>query len=288
MSINRRSLIKLLPAAIASSLLVNQPPVPLRATSTHSPRIARHYQGTNLSGWEVTLGDALYVRPGECPVTLRDIETVHEPAHSELRANLQRRIILVHNITFKQMINNEAMHFIHTCIFKFRLPYLPTTDVNADLNAQTFEGGIFVWDGSQTRLDYGMAFQWGLNPWIEGEHVGAFGVMSSWTTTHDDDGTWRAVGHLTPDTEWHEVKMVVNYPGQTTALWVDNKHYGTQFTSIPKPDTWGTEIAARFQVEIISIYPEPTGLRAMHQAQVKDWSWTWKRAHGVFLPTIRK
>ncbi|PDW00326.1 hypothetical protein A9Q02_10025 [Candidatus Chloroploca asiatica] len=213
---------------------------------------------------------------------------MHEPAHSELRANLQRRIILVHNITFKQMINNEAMHFIHTCIFKFRLPYLPTTDVNADLNAQTFEGGIFVWDGSQTRLDYGMAFQWGLNPWIEGEHVGAFGVMSSWTTTHDDDGTWRAVGHLTPDTEWHEVKMVVNYPGQTTALWVDNKHYGTQFTSIPKPDTWGTEIAARFQVEIISIYPEPTGLRAMHQAQVKDWSWTWKRAHGVFLPTIRK
>ncbi|WP_129674194.1 hypothetical protein [Candidatus Chloroploca sp. Khr17] len=279
---------KLLPAAIASSLLVDQPHVPARATSARSPLIAKHYQGTNLSGWEVALGDALYVRPGECPVTLRDIETVHEPVHSELRANLQRRIILAHNITFKQIINNEALQFVHTCAFKFRLPYLPNTDVNADLNAQTLEGGIFVWDGSQTRLDYGMAFQWGLNPWIGGESVGAFGVMSSWINTHGDNGTWRNVGRLTPDTQWHEVKMVVDYPRQTTALLFDSQPYLTQFTSIPKPNTWGTEIAARLQVEIISIYPEPTALRAMHKAQIKDWSWTWKRAHYAFLPSIRK
>ncbi len=164
MSINRRGLIKLLPAVVAGRVLVDQPPAPVRAISASFPLLTRQYQGTNLSGWEVALGDALYARPGEPPVTISDIETVHETAYSELRANIQRRIIMAHNITFKRIIDNEALQFIHTCTYKFRLPYLPTADTNADLNAQTLEGGIFVWDGSQTRLDYGMAFQWGLNP----------------------------------------------------------------------------------------------------------------------------
>jgi len=280
LSINRRDLLKLISAVIAGSFIGERKPTDAQAAPTTAPLSTREYQGPDLSGWEIALGDALYARDGEPPVTLDDIETVHESGYSELRANIQRRIIMAHNITFKRFVDDEAFQFIHTCTYKFRLPYLPLPDISADLNAQTLEGGIFVWDGSETRLDYGIAFQWGLNPWSE------FGDMKTWTDTNG--GEWVAVGHLTPDTEWHEVRMVVDFRREATALLIDGEHYLTHFTRTPKPETWGTETAARLQAEIVSIYPEPSGIRAMHKAEFKDWTWAWERIYQVFLPLVSK
>ena len=248
------------------------------ATTMLTP--TREYRGSNLLGWEIALGDALYARPGEPSVSLDDVETVHESGYSELQANIHRRVIMAHNITFKRFVDDDAFQFIHTCTYKFRLPYLPQQDANADLNAQTIEGGIFIWDGSGTRLDYGIAFQWILNPWDE------FGNVRTWTDT--DGCGWVTVDYLTPDTAWHEVKMVVDFYREATALLIDGVHYLTQFTRTPKPETWGTETAARLQAEIVSIYPEPSGVRAMHKAQFKDWTWVWERVHQVFLPLIDK
>jgi len=276
---HRRTILKAVPAAIAGTLLGGGREIPARAAPAAACTPTKRYQGRDLSGWEVALGDALYARAGEDPVTLDDIETVHAGGYSELYANVRRRVIMAHNITFKRIVDDEAFQTIHTAAFRFRLPYLPVADESADLNAQTLEGGLFVWDGGGTRLDYGIAFQWVLNPWFR------FGELRTWTDANG--GEWAAVGHLAPDTQWHEVKMAIDYPRQTTALWIDNAHLLTRYTATPKPETWGTETAARLQAEIVSIYPEPRGLRAAHRAQFRDWTWDWERVYCALLPLVR-
>ena len=252
-----------------------------RVPATHSSS-AKHYGGPNLFGWEVTVGDAVYAAPGEQPVSMSDIETIHFDAYSELRVNIQRRRIMAHNITFKRIIDDRAFEYVHTCKIKFRLPYPPSTN-NSDLNAQTLEGGLFVWDGSGTRLDYGVGFQWLLNPWMD-----AFGEISAWTDLNG--GQWQVVGYLAPNTQWHEIKIVVDFQRQATSMQIDGVNYLSSLAAIPKPSTWGTETAARFQAEIVSIYPEPSGLRAMHKAEFKDWSWLWEPQNvcQTFLPFVRR
>lgn len=280
MAINRRDFLKLISTVIANSYVDGRQLSYVQVVPVAIPLTTIVYQGSNLSEWEITLGDAIYARSGEPPVSLSDIETVDEVSYSELRANIQRRIIMAHNITFKKFVDVEAFEFIHTCIYKFRLPYLPLPDVNADMNAQTLEGGIFIWDGGGTRLDYGIAFQWGLNPWS------GFGDIRTWTNTNG--GEWVLVGQLTPDTQWHEAKMVVDFHKETTTLLIDEVPYLAQYSATPKPATWGTETAARLQAEIVSIYPEPSGFHALHKAQFKDWSWMWERTYRVFLPFVSK
>ncbi|MEM2002700.1 MAG: hypothetical protein QXT77_08660 [Candidatus Methanomethylicaceae archaeon] len=242
----------------------------------------RVYQGTNFAGWETVVGDGVYSAPGEPPVNLNDIQTVHYSTYSELRANIQRRRIMAHNIAFKRVIDDLALQYIHICGFKFRLPYVPSTD-NFELNAQTLEGGLFVWDGRGTRLDYGLGFQWLLNPWMTN-----FGEMRAWRDI--GGGQWESVGYLKPDTKWHEIRIAVDFRRETTSLKIDGIRYPSCFTATPRPEHWGTEIAARFQAEIINVYPEPSGICAMHKAEFKDWTWTWESQGScqVFLPYLRK
>jgi len=242
----------------------------------------REYQGTNFTGWDIVVGDGIYAAPGEPPVSLNDIQTIHYSTYSELRANVQRRRIMAHNITFKRIIDEFAFQYVHLCRLKFRLPYIPSTD-NFDLNAQTLEGGLFVWDGRSTRLDYGLGFQWLLNPWMSN-----FGEVRSWRDTNG--GEWESVGYLQPDTEWHELRIVVDFYRETNSLQIDSIRYPRCFTATSKPEAWGTEIAARFQAEIISVYPEPLGIRAIHKAEFRDWIWTWEPQHScqVFLPFVRR
>ncbi|MGB9872861.1 MAG: hypothetical protein ACPLYD_14545, partial [Anaerolineae bacterium] len=242
----------------------------------------RLYQGTNFAGWEIVVGDGIYVAPGEPPVNLNDIQTVHYSVHSELRANVQHRRIMAHNITFKRIIDDFAFQYVHTCGFKFRLPYVPSTD-NFELNAQTLEGGLFVWDGRGTRLDYGLGFQWLLNPWMSN-----FGEIRAWRDI--DGGQWESVGYLKPDTLWHEIRFTVDFRKETTSVKIDDVRYPSCFTAISRPDYWGPEVAARLQAEIVSVYPEPSGIRAVHKAEFKDWTWAWEFSGScqVFLPYLRK
>ena len=241
--------------------------------------LERTYSGTDFSGWSTVVGDGLYEAPGEPMVALSDIATHHYGTYTQLQANVARRRIMAHNITFRRINDDEALRFIHTFEFSFRLPYLPST-ANTELNAQTLEGGQFVWDGSATRLDYGIGFQWSLNPWDR------FGELRCWTDI--GGGLWQAVGELTPDTAWHRLRMVVDYPRQTTALVIDQAHFPCRFTGTPKTN-WGREIAAGAQIEIVSLYPGPTGPGALHKADFREWVWSWELggACRVFMPLTR-
>lgn len=279
---SRRQFLKMAGAAVLTGTVASR----AQQVATGQGKSAREYSGPNLEGWEVVVGDGLYTAPGEDDVTLEDIETVHFGTYSELRANIRQRDIMAHNITFKRLNDDAAFDFIHVCGFKFRLPYLPTHD-NSEMNAQTIEGGLFIWDGSNSRLDYGLAFQWIINPWSDLPEP-PFGTLQCWTSR--GTGTWQPVGTMEPDTEWHDIFFVFDWRNQTTAMVIDGTHYPVQFTTTSRPDNWGPETAARLQVEIISIYPGPTGNGALHKAEVKDWFWSWEPYGGyqTFLPTVVK
>lgn len=249
-------------------------PTNSRVNSTTALLTRREYGGSNLFGWEVVLGDGVYAAPGEPPVSPSDIETVHYSDYSELRANIQIRRIMAHNITFKRIYDNDAFKFVHTSKYKFRLPYPPSTS-NPNLNGETIESHLAIWDGSNTRLDYLVAFQWVLNPWATN-----FGTIHAW----DNPGVWRPVGQLMPDTSWHEVQMVLDTGRARTDLFIDGTQYQSYFAATPRPG-WGSEIAARLASEIISLYPGEQGNGALHKTHVRDWTWVWE-SRSMYLPLV--
>jgi hypothetical protein len=268
-TLSRRDFLKLIPPVLLAGFWSSRNIANVQAMSA-KPGI--NLSGKNFKGWKMDLGDALYSRPEDAPVDITDIETVHLKNYSELRANIKQRIIMAHNITYKRIINDNLINYKHECAYQFKLPYLPHP-VGSDLwNAQTLEGGLFIWDGADTRLDYGTAFQWDLNPW------GEFGAVRIWTAD-GDAGQWTTVGNLTPDTNWHHVNMVVNVSSEMARLKFDDTQYSVYLSKTTKPDTWGTEVAARLQAEIVSIYPEPSGIQAAHKAQFRNWRWRGKPIH---------
>lgn len=279
---SRRNFMKLAGASVLGTVIhASQTRADVTPAVT-SPN-TRTYQGADFSGWDVVVGDGVYAAPGEPPVSGDDIETVHHGNYSELRANIQQRRVMAHNITFKRMVEEDALNFIYYGGYKFRLPYLPAT-TNTDMNAQTLEGGMFIWDGGDTRLDYGLAFQWMLNPW--GGSDFAFGDVRCWTDLNG--GSWQKVGSLPPDTAWHELQMVFDFGRKTTALAIDGTYFPSRFTATQKSDEWGTETAPGIQAEILSIYPGEAGSGALHKAEFKDWYWIWEPTHAcaAFLPVM--
>ncbi len=276
--VTRRNFIKLAGLGVLSGIAASEYTLP---TIQAIPSGTRQYQGNDLSGWAVVVGDGIYAAPGEPSVNQNDIETVNYGTYSELRANILKRRIMAHNITYQRIIDSNAFDFVYIFECKFMLPYMPSTS-RTDLNAQTLEGGLFIWDGSTTRLDYGMGFQWGLNPWDK------FGEMRCWTDI--GGGQWQPVGYLEPDLSWHTLKIVFDFRRQMTTLMIDEKHYPSCFTGTPKPADWGTEIAAGVQIEIISVYPGEQGNGALHKAYFKDWYWLWEPSSTcqLFLPMIAK
>ncbi len=223
------------------------------------------YTGVNLDGWQTVLGDAHYACPGETPASLEDIQTLHHPDYSFLEANIQPRAVMAHNITFQRVIDDSAFNYVHTFSFKFRVPNELLPDTGASYNGETFEGGLFIWDGHQTRLDYGAAFQWVLNPWS------GSGSINLW-----DEDRWVQQGHLPLDTDWHELTLTIDYPNEKGILIIDDTTYTANVTAVVKPTSWGSETAARVQLEAISVYPGQTCMKAEHQVQIKDWRWQWE------------
>jgi hypothetical protein len=229
-------------------------------SNEHQPRV---YHGQNLSGWILSLGDALYAAPGEAPVVLGDIQTQDNNNHSLLRANVNVRRIMAHNITFKRFIGADAFNYDHHCQYQFRIPYTPSQD-NVGLNPQTVEGGLFIWDGLAS--DIGLAWQWVLNPWQND-----YGTIMTWG---GDNVEWQPVGYLRPDTRWHTVQLILNTTSEIAQLRIDGRDYSAPY-SVTSKSGFGTEIAARLQAEIISLFPSESGLGALHEAQFRNWSWRW-------------
>lgn len=229
-----------------------------------SPHAARTYHGQNLDRWIVALGDATYNQPDEPEVNLSDIETLNYDHYSLLRANIHVRDIMAHNITFKRFTDTAALDFTHLCSYQFRLPYMPSTQ-NQGKNPQTIEGGLFIWNGLDT--DYGLAFQWVLNPWQSD-----FGDIYTW----NKDGTgWTYAGALAVDTQWHQVQFELDVNSEYARLMIDKHNYPAAFSRTSKTG-FGTDIAARLQAEIVSLYPGESGSGALHEAEFKNWHWLWR------------
>ncbi len=247
--------------------------------STHSPI---EQSGADLSGWEVVVGDGCWP-PGA--VTSDDIQTLPYTTFSELRANILHRNIAAHNITVLKVWRPDIFDYVHVCGYKFRMPYVPSTQ-DWELNAQTLEGGIFLWDGSNTRLAYGLGFSWMLNPW--GTTDSQFGDLRGWTSTNG--GQWVKIGVLTPDTQWHTIALALDCQSQTTSLTIDGQLYPSYLAGTPKPSDWTHSNVGLFQAEIINTWPGTPEMKALHKAEFKDWYWNWQpyRPYDSYLPLIRK
>jgi hypothetical protein len=246
--------------------------------------IYREFGGSDLTGWRITVGDGIYAAPGEPPVSVEDIETRHDGNLSEVRANIRRRRIMAHNITYLRERDALALEYTHIYTCAFRLPYMPSVE-NTDENAQTMDAGLFVWDGINTMMDWGMAFQWGLNP---RERFGEIRVNIEGVTA----AAWEPVGYFAPDTEWHRFEIIVDYPTLMEhptvrpTLRIDDTYFPSNFVGIYK--RWPAAISAGLQVEAISIYPGTTMNGALHRVEFKDWSWQWvdMEHQQTYLPSI--
>lgn len=227
----------------------------------------REYSGSDLSEWEEALGDALWVAAGQDQVTASDIRSRHNGGSSTLRANVKRRGVMAHNINFRRIIDDDAFDYVHAGSYEFKLPYLPEPGSWPD-NAQTLEGGFFIWDGGGTRLDHGLAFQWILNPWMS-----TFGDLLCWTPANG--GSWAPAGHLEPDTEWHTFAFTLDVGNQATAMTMDGEEILSSFVAMEKPANWGTETASRLQAEIVSLWPGDNPDAPSHRAKFRNWTWQW-------------
>lgn len=262
---SRRNFLKVLGGTAATGITL---PVWTNTARAAEPA-TMHFAGTNLDGWYTVLGDGLWHATGQAPVHVDDVVTHHTGDHSILFANVQKRGVMAHNITYTSITDETALDYLHTVRYRFRLPYIPHTQ-GASHNAQTFEGGFFIWDGSNTRLDYGLAFQWILNPWMS-----TYGQIRCWASDPTSQW-WAPSGYLAPDTEWHTINMVLDYRHRSTSMLIDNVDYPSLFTETPKSESWGQEMAARLQAEIISIWPGNNAQAPEHLVEVKDWDWTWQ------------
>lgn len=242
--------------------------------------IYREFSGATMAGWKLALGDGAYAMPGEEAVSLLDIETHHDETVSEVRANVQKRQIMAHNITYRRERDDRAFDFVHLFTAQFRLPYLPSVD-NVEENAQTLEAGLFVWDGLESRLDYGAAFQWGLNPFDEGR----FGEVRA-SMEGVSAAAWEPVGWLEPDMNWHTFTLAVDYPNQRTLLQLDGVPFTSYFVGFAKQ--WPAAISAGVQVEAISIYPGEAARGALHRVEFRNWQWQWiaSAESQLFLPLV--
>jgi hypothetical protein len=259
--ISRRDFLKF--AAVSAVYSASQLPI----ISAQGRGRVRNYHGINLEGWELAVGDARFVAPGETDISLADIATIQQTPHSTLRANIHTRRIMAHNITFKRSFDNDALNFVHKCRVQFRLPYMPSQSNGIGSpeirNAETFDVGLFIWDG---QLDYGMAFSWLLNPWTPN-----VGNIRQWNGGTD---SWVDGASLPIDTNWHTAELTVNFQQAISELLIDGIPYPSQFTAEPKEFS-DSRVAARFQVEAISLFPG-TGNGTLHEMDVKNWHWKWE------------
>lgn len=278
MQLARRRFLQLAATAAAGAFSAAHPLVVQAAQELPGQMIA--YAGTDLNDWSVVLGDGIWAASNEAPVNAADIATTHLGDWSELRANVSGRRVEAHNITHQSVLDPCAMDYVHVVEYDFRIPYVPTKEYAGDLNAQTMEGGLGLWDGHTTRIKYGIGFQWGLNPYA------GLGELRAWTGLLA--AGWQPAGHLEPDTQWHHLRIVADFRADTALLAIDGQPLSTVIGKCPAPSGWGSEVAVGPSAEIISIYPGEEGRGALHVGQVRNWVWHWEpqATRRVFLPTI--
>lgn len=220
--------------------------------------------GSNLSNWITTVGDGNYNPSGIEPVNESDISCDNETDFTILNANILKRQIMAHNITYYKDLDLAALTCIHKAKYLFQLPYVISTG-NTDFNGQTVEGGLFVWDGQGLQLDHGLAFQWVINPWDPD-----FKSLRYWNGT-----SWEYLDTLEPDTSIHTVEFILDMANHTATLIIDGTTYSQNVFSSTVKIGWSSSVESRFQAETISIYPGPIGPYVEQRVVFKDWEWEW-------------
>lgn len=224
------------------------------------------YSGADLSGWRTVLGDGIWTGPGQGAPSTADLRASHLGSHSLLEANIHERGVMAHNITFDRFTASDGMTRTHRASTEFRIPTVPTV-ADWTYNSQTLEIGVFVWDGVSTRSDYGLAIQWVLNPW-----VAEFGQIRAWSMT-ESGPEWISVDYLEPDTEWHTFNAVYR-PGGAATVRLDSKDNITIAETVTLKDpSWGATVDARFQMEIVSVWPGANPSVPSHAAEFRNWAW---------------
>ncbi|GLW30962.1 hypothetical protein [Actinoplanes regularis] len=253
---SRRRFLSVLAAGVALGAVVSTGfQVPALAAVTES--------GADLTGWTNVVGDGVYAAPGQAPVNDADIALENRGTDSLLRANVLKRGIMAHAISFKRITDVSMMQTVHQAGFSFQMPYVPST-AGGPRNAQTVEGGLFVWDGINTKVDHGTAFQWVLNPWQSN-----FGQIRVWT-----GNSWAAAGYLKPDTAWHNVSLMVDPVNSKVELLIDGVNMNAPYSRTTKSG-WATAVSARLQAETISLYPGANATSGPQQeVLIRDWTWT--------------
>lgn len=228
-------------------------------------KIVRSEGGQTLEGFTTVVGDGIYA-PANKDVTVRDIAIQHSSDKTELRANVLEREIMAHNITYLPVSDTSVLEYIHQVSYEFRLPNLPSK-ITA---GQTLEGGFFIWDGATTKLDYGAAFQWRVNPFGSD-----YGKVYTWRATPAGKRNWQEVAYLEPDTKWHKLSITLNLKTQTAILTIDDAiQDDAAFAQEQKPG-FDNDVTARLQMEIISIDPRSSPIHPTHIGEFRNWSWQW-------------
>lgn len=234
------------------------------AQGSEPPLLPMSFAGDDLSRWETVVGDGIFARPGVNPVARSDIATLDYGNHSSLVVNVSERPVMAHSIAFRRITDDTLFDYAHVCSYEFRMPNLETS-VQSGTRAQTVEGGLFIWDGGGTRRDYGLGFQWVLNP-----EDPKYRAIQTWSMSN---AAWRSTGSLEPDNEWHRFEASIDHKRNRARIYIDGNEVSAAYTRRPKPSYWGTETAARLQVEAISLDPGAANSAPMHTVDVRNWSW---------------
>ena len=226
-------------------------------------------EGTDFRTWQTMLGDGVCAAIDERPVQDSDVQTLHLGDHSRLEANPDGRNIQAHNITYLSAVNANALGFRHTFSFQFRAPSIPIKN-QPETYTQNLEGSIQLWDGTNSRRDFIVAFSWILNPFANP------GTVQTWRAD-DDQGHWQDAGFLKPDTQWHTAELILEPRQNLAKLRIDGQTMHASFTRTTRPTHWATKTDARITIEGSSVWVCEGGQGMPMQAEFKDWRWRWER-----------
>ncbi len=232
-------------------------------SATNPDKYYDRYSGRNLQNWSVALGDSLFVSGGAQPVSANDIDTRHYYDYSSVEANINRRGVMAHNLTFKQITDAKAVHVTHRAVFIFNLPAKPSRQ-NKNYSVHAVECGLFIRDGSTTKKQFGVLFRWIVNPWRED-----LGRIYVW-----DGAEWRPETVLQPDSLQHTVTFILDRMDKTGSIQIDDHKIAGACSETTLPGS-GTGITSRLQFGVLNPFPPESDVHPAASVYFKNWKWEW-------------
>jgi hypothetical protein len=160
---------------------------------------------------------------------------------NDIRVNGEQKI---HNITYLEKSYVNILEGVHTASYSFQIPSLDT--------GRTVEGGLFIWVGGETRLDYGTAFQL-----IVEKGDKDYEKLYYWTGSGPGN-EWKYSGKKVKlyNDFFYKVTYTVNCNRRDANIIFEGKDEFYVFTDIfsetTKDKTWSDITVARLQAECIS------------------------------------